>query len=102
MISFCSSDPIFPSQVSAAENNKKQDQLKAEITSLRQQLQQKEGEITQLKHDLHLAVTTLVSHLQLFESSTLALEKQAETYGRLFLVIPLVIFYIGGGGSVSL
>ena len=76
-------EPLFISQVSAAESNKKQDQLKTDITFLKQQLQQKEGEITQLKRDLHLAVTTLVSHLQLFETSTLALEKHAETYGRI-------------------
>ena len=69
--------------MSAAENNKKQDQLQAEATSLRQQLQQKEGEITQLRRELHLAVTTLMSHMQLFETSTLALEKYTDTYGRL-------------------
>ena len=73
---------MFDFKVATAENNKKQDSLQAEVTSLKQQLQHKDSQINHLNHDLHLAVIALTSILQVFESTTALLEKHTETYGR--------------------
>ena len=66
----------------ASTENKKQDSLQAEVGSLKLQLQHKDDEISQLKHDLHLAMAAVSSTLKLFQSSTVLLERHTETYGR--------------------